>query len=153
MRIINGELICCANAYYTAIHKRTKILAKIEQDTDALGATFYASIIEPYTKTGTVSQNYSEFVNTYHDLFETDRLADDENSILSYNTIVGDRFNKYFSANQRFLQHIYNFRQYFESKNIYAAAGSNTSLDDVTYTITPATETTNMFVSFNGAVT
>ena len=151
LRIINGQLICCANAYYTALHERTKILARIESDVDALGATFYADVVEPYTRTGTLSENYSTFVHTYHELFETDTLSDKEKAVLSYNSIIADRFNKFFSADQRFLQHMYNFRKYFESKNIYSADGSNTTLDDAAYTVASADENEHVFISFNGA--
>ena len=79
LRIINGQLMCLANAYYYAIHERTKILSRIETDTDALGAIFYADVVEPYTKTGMISSNISNFINTYHQLFESDNTNNQEN--------------------------------------------------------------------------
>lgn len=153
LRVINGQLMCLANAYYYALHERTKILSRLEADTDALGATFYASVVEPYTKSGMISSNISEFINTYHQLFESDNTDNQENGLLSINNIIGDRFNKFFSAEQRFLQHMYNFRKYFEDKNIFSA-GATSYLDEVYYTIQNNEDSdipNNFLVSFDGA--
>jgi len=152
LRIINGRLICFAQSYYWALHERTKILAKIEQNADTIGATFYSEVVDPYTKTGMISSNISTFVETYHELFEVDHSDDENHSILNLNSTIADRFNKYFSANQRFLKHIYNFREYFNAKNIYAA-GSNTKLDDVKYVLTVADDVPVEFlISFDGTI-
>jgi len=154
LRIINGQLMCLANAYYYALHERTKILSRLEADTDALGATFYASVVDPYTKSGMISSNISEFINTYHQLFESDNTDNQENGLLSINNIISDRFNKFFSAEQRFLQHMYNFRKYFEDKNIFSA-GATSYLDDVYYTIQNQEEShipSNYLISFDGAI-
>ena len=152
LRIINGQLMCLANAYYYAIHERTKILSRIETDTDALGAIFYADVVEPYTKTGMISSNISNFINTYHQLFESDNTNNQENGLISINNIISDRFNKFFSAEQRFLQHIYNFRKYFEDRNIYST-GAVSYLDDVRYTITKDGDVPdNYLISFDGAI-
>jgi len=146
--------MCLANAYYYALHERTKILSRLEADTDTLGATFYASVVEPYTKSGMISSNISEFINTYHQLFESDNADNQENGLLSINNIISDRFNKFFSAEQRFLQHMYNFRKYFEDKNIFSA-GATSYLDDVYYTIQNQEEShipSNYLISFDGAI-
>lgn len=150
LRIINGQLMCNAQAYYWALYERTKILARIEQDVDALGATFHADVVDPYTKTGTIS-NISSFINTYHSLFETSLLDNQDTGILDINNIISDRFNKYFSANQRFLKHIYNFRQYFNSRNIYAT-NSSTKLDDVNYRVESNNAPDNYLISFDGEI-
>lgn len=152
LRIINGQLMCLANAYYYALHERTKILSRIETDTDALGAIFYADVVEPYTKTGMISNNISNFTNTYHQLFESDNTNTQDNGLLSINTIISDRFNKFFSAEQRFLQHMYNFRKYFEDRNIFSA-GAVSYLDDVKYVVTKGENVPdNYLISFDGAI-
>lgn len=157
LRIINGQLMCLANSYYYALHERTKILSRLEADTDALGATFYASVVDPYTKSGMISSNISDFINTYHQLFEADNINNQANGLLNINNVISDRFNKFFSAEQRFLQHMYNFRKYFEDKNIFSA-GAVSFLDDVYYTIENDTRQgkntapDNCLVSFDGAI-
>ena len=151
LRIINGQLMCAAHAYYTALHERTQKLSQVEIDTDTIGANFYADVVDPYTKTGTISDNISMFIKNYHELFEIEPDSSVDRSILHLNEVISDRFNKYFSADQRFLKHIYNFRQYFNDTNIYSA-GASTILDDVNYVVEGDAEDENAFISFSGAM-
>ena len=134
LRIINGQLICYADAYYQALKDRVEILSKIETSLDALGASFYADVIEPYTSNADVSLNVSNFDLTYKSVFN--KAPDSKkDALLNLNDTVSDTFNKYFASEQTFLKNMYDFRKYFESRNIYSLS-EDVSLDDCTYTLT-----------------
>ena len=134
LRIINGQLICYANAYYQSLHKQTKILAQLQANLDKIGAVFYADVIEPFACSGSSKINTTDFVATYNALFNLSKESDAREPILHLNNIIGDYFNKYFNAEQRFLRNIYNFKKFFEAKNIYSL-NSESLLQEIQYTI------------------
>lgn len=136
LRIINGQLICYASAYFDALHKQVKTLAEIQQSLDTLGASFYSDIVEPYTASGEMSKNITNFTNHYNTTFNHNQSAK-QKTLMNLDNIVSDTFNKYFAAEQRFLKNMYDFRKYFDSTNIYSLH-NDTILEDVNYTVSIA---------------
>jgi hypothetical protein len=134
LRIINGQLMCYATAYYQSLHKQTKLLAELQAATDKLGAIFYADVVEPFTNGGASKLNTGDFVSQYNALFSITKETDAREPILKLNNIISDYFNKYFNAEQRFLKNIYHFRKFFESQNIYSL-NHDSHLQEVKYTL------------------
>ena len=129
LRKINSSLLLYSSEYYSAIHKKTKILADLLSKLDSLGAAAESDFITPYATTGSLSStidNHSYFDAAYKLLFRTnsslessqkDSLADYDDLITQYNTL-------YFNSKQRFLKNLYNFRKYFDSPNTRFAGRS-----------------------------
>lgn len=146
LRIINGQLMCYATAYYESLHKQTKIIAELQAAVDKLGATFYSEVVSPYFTNGAVNANTNNFLDAYNKLFVTSNTT--PTPLLNLNNLISDYFNKYFNANQRFLKNIYAFRKYFEAPNIYATHGEDT-LEKVSYSVQATGDTSNLLISFN----
>lgn len=126
-----------AQAYYTALHKQTATLAELTNQLDLLGATCQADILTPYATLGKVKDS-SQFINAYHNFFRT---FDSSKPIQLLNRmeLLSNYLSKYFSADQRFLKNIKNFRDYFEMTNAFASRpGACIAQDKLT--ITPMNE-------------
>ena len=122
LRIVNGQLMFYAQAYYTALHERTKILAELTNNLDLLGAECEASIIEPLTERGAVDILYSDdFKNIYNNIMSSVVNPKEKIAILDYDDIVTDYLNKYINSDQRFLKNLYNFSNYFYTTNSFSA--------------------------------
>lgn len=133
LRIINGQLICYADTYYHALASRVKIQSEIETSLDQLGAVFEADVIQAYTSNAAASFNLSTFESTYQSIFNK-QSSTKKDTILNLNDLISDLFNKYFNAEQRFLKNMYDFRTYFENRNIFSLT-NDTILMDVNYSL------------------
>ena len=133
LRIINGQLICYADTYYHALADRVKIQSEIETSLDQLGAVFEADVIQAYTSDAAASFNLSTFESTYQSIFNK-QSSTKKDAILNLNDLISDLFNKYFNAEQRFLKNMYDFRTYFENRNIFSLT-NDTILMDVNYSL------------------
>lgn len=91
LRITNGHLLCYSNAYYTALHNKTQILAEITNDLDSLGAACQAAIVSPLEQDGTV-KDASYFTSAYNNFFAT---ATRRTELMSRNNSLTSYFNKY----------------------------------------------------------
>jgi hypothetical protein len=97
-------------SYYDALHSRTKDIAELTNSLDLLGAEMEASVYSPYSKEGDIKESDFESVyNTYNAIWIPQQ---EPKTILNYGELMTEYFNKYFSAQQRFLKNIYNFRNY-----------------------------------------
>ena len=114
LRIVNGKLLLYSNQYYQAIKNKTKILSDITNNLDSLGATFNADVIDYYAKNGVV-KDYAYFANAYDSIVSGYYKSNSNSELLDYESLLAEYFNNYFSAQQRFLKNMYNFREFFYS--------------------------------------
>lgn len=114
LRIINGQLLLYTQSYYEAIHKKTELLSKLIEDLDSLGAAFQADVINPYLEHGRID-NIDYFDEGYKTIISRYFSSTTPTSIINYNELLTEYFNKYYKAQQRFLKNIYNFRTYFNT--------------------------------------
>ena len=114
LRIINGQLLLYTQSYYEAIHKKTELLSKLIEDLDSLGAAFQADVINPYLEHGRID-NIDYFDEGYKTIISRYFSSTNPTSIINYNELLTEYFNKYYKAQQRFLKNIYNFRTYFNT--------------------------------------
>ena len=137
IRVINGQLMAHSQAYYAALHKQTATLAELTNQLDLLGATCQADILTPYATLGKVKDS-SQFINAYNNFFRTfDTFKPIQ--LLNRTELLSNYLSKYFSADQRFLKNIKNFRDYFEMANAFASRpGACIAQDKLT--ITPTNE-------------
>lgn len=115
LRVVNGKLMIYATAYYQALHNRTKLMADLTNQLDNLGAAANADVVTTLRTKNAITDytDYASFDNAYRDTLLTEVTK--KEALLNYNDILSDYFNKFFSADQRFLKNIKNFRDYFES--------------------------------------
>lgn len=114
LRKINGKLMQYTKQYYEALHSKTKTVADIINSFDMLGAEMEAALYSPYAKEGGVKDsNFESVYNTYNAIWVAPPT--ETNTILNYDELMTEYFNKYFTAQQRFLKNIYNFRKYWNS--------------------------------------
>ena len=114
LRIINGQLLLYTQSYYEAIHKKTELLSKLLEDLDSLGAAFQADVVNPYLEHGRID-NIDYFDEGYKTIISRYFSSTTPTSIINYNELLTEYFNKYYKAQQRFLKNIYNFRTYFNT--------------------------------------
>ena len=114
LRIINGQLLLYTQSYYEAIHKKTELLSKLLEDLDSLGAAFQADVVNPYLEHGRID-NIDYFDEGYKTIISRYFSSTTPTSIVNYNELLTEYFNKYYKAQQRFLKNIYNFRTYFNT--------------------------------------
>lgn len=112
LRIINGQLMFCAQEYYNALHYQTQQLAQLTADLDVLGATIDNTFIQGY-KDKKAANNLDSFVNAYDHMFV--QGISNKTNLLNYNNIKAQYLNNFFDAQQRFLKNIKNFRDYFNT--------------------------------------
>jgi hypothetical protein len=124
-----------SQAYYAALHKQTATLAELTNQLDLLGATCQADVLTPYATLGKVKDS-SQFINAYNNFFRT---FDSSKPIqlLNRTELLSNYLSKYFSADQRFLKNIKNFRDYFEMTNAFASRPGACIAQD-TLTIIPS---------------
>ena len=121
LRKVNGQLMQYTKSYYDALHSRTKDIAELTNSLDLLGAEMEASIYSPYSKEGDIKESDFESVyNTYNAIWIPQQ---EPKTILNYGELMTEYFNKYFSAQQRFLKNIYNFRNYWDKPIGFAGTG------------------------------
>ena len=121
LRIVNGQLMFYAQAYYSALHKRTQELANLTNSLDLLGANCEASIIEPLINKGVVDTLYiDDFKNLYNDTMSSVTNPIKKIALLDYDDLVTNYLNKYINSQQRFLKNIYNFSNYFYAINSFS---------------------------------
>ena len=115
LRIINGQLMFHAKAYYEALHKRTKLLADLTNQLDTLGAAANADIVTTLRTVGQITddENIDSFRNAYRNTILSN--VEKKQSLLNYDDILTDYFNKFFNSEQRFLKNIKKFKDYFNS--------------------------------------
>lgn len=118
LRINNGLLLIQTNAYYQALHEKTKTLADLTNSLDSLGASFAADVVDYYMRNGAVPE-YKKFKNNYMVLMDTYLKSGEPKKILGYSNLLTDSFNKYFNSQQRFLKNIYLFKKYFNSPSLF----------------------------------
>ena len=141
LRIINGQLLFLTDSYYRAIKSKTELLSKLTNKLDALSATFEASVITPLRQ-GKQPTDISDFIAAYVETFAMGNTQ----QILNYNEIIEDYFEKYASAEQRFLKNIYAFRKYFDEPCTFSYnADAGIYIDTLTANIS---FDTNRFVAF-----
>lgn len=112
LRITNGQLLYHSASYYTALHEKTKLLANLINDLDALGAAFEADVISSFTNNGVVD-NTQYLSNAYTHILTTYLQKAEPEEVLGYENVLTDYLNKYFNSQQRFLKNIYNFTSFF----------------------------------------
>lgn len=110
------------NDYYRAIHSKTNILANLTEKMDNIGAALNSDVISQYALNGSITKidnlkNHMELLNATQ--------TENKTKILSYNTIYQKYAKEYIDSQLRFYKNIYKFREYFYSKNAFAADGSN----------------------------
>lgn len=113
LRYINGKLAVYLNQYYTAVHKKTTILADITNNLDLVGANFASAVTDYYRTKGVIGDisTTSSLYSTYTDVFST--TNDFQSSIINYSDTISDYVNKFFDSQQRFFKNIKNFTDYF----------------------------------------
>ena len=114
LRVINGQLLVYAKQYYQAVHNATKTISNIINDIDSLFAAFHADVVDPYSSGGKIG-DISYFQEAY-DTVNTKYFNQTSDSILNYEELLTEYFNKYTNSQQRFLKNIYNFQKYFNEK-------------------------------------
>lgn len=123
LRIVNGRLLFYSQAYYEALHNKTSIIAALTNDLDALGAACQADIVRPFAENGAIADDITAFDNAYTLYMNYQTSNQTQNStIIGWSDTINEYWNKYWSAQQRFLKNIYNFTNYF-----YAPASSRDS--------------------------
>lgn len=121
LRKVNGQLMQYTKSYYDALHSRTENITKLTNSLDLLGAEMEASVYSPYSKEGDIKESDFESVyNTYNAIWIPQQ---EPKTILNYGELMTEYFNKYFSAQQRFLKNIYNFRNYWNKPIGFAGTG------------------------------
>lgn len=110
LRIVNGKLLFLTDSYHRAIKTKTKILADLTNKLEALSAAFHADVVSKL-EDGKQPEDISSFLSSYTTVFNLDQNL---TQLLDYNNVVNDYFEKYLSAEQRFLENIYAFRKYFD---------------------------------------
>lgn len=121
LRKVNGQLMQYTKSYYDALHARTKDIAELTNSLDLLGAEMEASVYSPYSKEGDIKESDFESVyDTYNAIWIPQQQP---KTILNYGELMTEYFNKYFSAQQRFLKNIYNFRNYWNKPIGFAGTG------------------------------
>lgn len=122
LRKINGQLMQYTKQYYEALHSKTKTIADITNSFDMLGAEMESALYSPYAKEGGVKDsNFDSVYNTYNAIWVA--APTETNTILNYDELITEYFNKYFTAQQRFLKNIYNFRKYWSSPVGFGGTG------------------------------
>lgn len=121
LRKINGQLMQYTKSYYDALRSRTENIAKLTNSLDLLGAEMEASVYSPYSKEGGIKE--SDFESVYKTYNEIWIPQQEPKTILNYGELMTEYFNKYFSAQQRFLKNIYNFRNYWNKPIGFAGTG------------------------------
>ena len=113
LRYINGKLAVYLNQYYSAVHKKTTILADIVNKLDLVGANFASAITDYYRTKGVIGDisTTSSLYSTYTDVFSDSN--DFQSSIINYSDTISDYVNKFFDSQQRFFKNIKNFTDYF----------------------------------------
>lgn len=113
LRYINGKLAVYLNQYYTAVHKKTTVLADITNNLDLIGANFASAVTDYYRTKGTIGDisTTSSLYSTYSDVFaNSDKY---QSTIINYSDTISDYVNKFFDSQQRFLKNIKSFTDYF----------------------------------------
>lgn len=110
LRIVNGKLLFLTDSYHRAIKTKTEILTKLTNKLEALSAAFHADVVSKL-EDGKQPEDISSFLSSYTTVFNLDQNL---TQLLDYNNVVNDYFEKYLSAEQRFLENIYAFRKYFD---------------------------------------
>lgn len=110
LRIVNGKLLYLTDTYYRALKEKTKVIANITNQLDALAANFHANVVNPIAQ-GKNPDAINNFISEYNLVFSN---LDNNIPILDYNEIVSDYFEKYFNAEQKFLKNVYLFKKYFD---------------------------------------
>ena len=149
LRIINGQLMCYANAYLQSLHRQTQILADLQNSLDQLGAQFFADVVQPFETSGGANTNLATFDALYTAIFDRNIEGSSRIPLLGLDNLIGEYFTKYFAAEQRFFKNMYNFRKYFEAKNVFATT-TNNILQETTYTVESTNP--NILVGFKSAV-
>ena len=141
LRIVNGKLLYLTDSYYKAVKAKTKIISDLTNNLDALSATFNADFVDRIKQEKEV-KDISNFSMSYNTVFTP---IGEKLSVLNYNELVGDYFEKYCSAEQRFLKNIYNFKKYFNE--LYTANSKN--LCKITLTSEVDITKNSNFISFS----
>ena len=121
LRINNGQLMQYTKDYYNALHSKTEVIATLTNNLDMLGAEMEASLFSPFsTEGGVKDSDFESIYNTYNAIWIPQQ---EKKTILNYGELITEYFNKYFSAQQRFLKNIYNFRDYWNKPIGFAGTG------------------------------
>lgn len=157
LRIINGQLMFYAKAYYKALHERTQLIADLTNKLDALGAAAHSDITMNLRLQGQVDGvDITSFSNAYKGLVSSN--ITEKNKLLNYNDILTSYFNKLFNSEQRFLKNIKKFKDYFNSVPITWADPSTafyqykleiTNPSSISYIINSSVNTSNLINAYN----
>lgn len=140
LRIINGKLLFLNDAYYAAVRKKREILSNLTNQLDALGAAIEAEVVTPLLN-GQQPEDLESTLKSYSSVFN---LSTDSNQILNYNELLSEYFEKYFSAEQRFLENVYAFKKYFNEPCTFSY---NKDAGIYTDTLTASVDSDN-FIAF-----
>ena len=141
LRIVNGKLLFLTDSYHRAIKTKTKILADLTNKLEALSAAFHADVVSKL-EDGKQPEDISSFLESYTTVFNLDQNL---TQLLDYNNVVNDYFEKYLSAEQRFLENIYAFRRYFDEPCTFSY-DANAGI--YKYTLTSDLKGTGNFITF-----
>ena len=141
LRIVNGKLLFLTDSYHRAIKTKTKILADLTNKLEALSAAFHADVVSKL-EDGKQPEDISSFLSSYTTVFNLDQNL---TQLLDYNNVVNDYFEKYLSAEQRFLENIYAFRKYFDEPCTFSY-DANAGI--YKYTLTSDLNGTGNFITF-----
>ena len=141
LRIVNGKLLFLTDSYHRAIKTKTKILADLTNKLEALSAAFHADVVSKL-EDGKQPEDISSFLESYTTVFNLDQNL---TQLLDYNNVVNDYFEKYLSAEQRFLENIYAFRRYFDEPCTFSY-DANAGI--YKYTLTSDLNGTGNFITF-----
>jgi hypothetical protein len=112
LRKANAKLLIYSQNYYESMQQKTKLLAKLSEKLDLVGATFQYDVIQTYAEQGKAIKT-SDFSLAITNLFAN---SNQPIHILEYYETLGDYVNKYFNAEQTFLKNTHLFKEYFEAR-------------------------------------
>ena len=151
MRVLNGKILAYSDIYFKAMQDKVDSINKILIDFDAFGGAVQENIITPIEISGsllaggkTLADMASDFNRSYNQYY---RKTKNTTPIIDYDKTITEYFNKYFNAQQGFLKHLYEFKEYFNKP--VAQTGY---INKYYYTIKPAEESnsdnSNLNLSF-----
>lgn len=139
MRVLNGKILAYSDIYFKAMQDKVDNINKILIDFDAFGGTVQENIITPIEISGsllaggkTLADMTTDFNRSYNQYYSKTKST---TPIIDYDKTITEYFNKYFNAQQGFLKHLYEFKEYFNKP--VAQTGY---INKYYYTITPVQE-------------
>lgn len=114
LRLVNGQLLIWAEAYYKALSEQIETVAKITNSLDLIGATFESEVVTPYQMQNEEIAT-DKFDDAYNTIFSVSHDSTKTSSLLNFNEVYADYVQKYANTEQLFLKGMYDFQNYFNS--------------------------------------